>query len=150
MLTSPPSPSSCSSSADSTALSLAAASPVWELWASSAITANRLPLVAASSRTAFSANGNVWIVQTTIFLSPESAVGQFAALAAALALDRRPRRRSSARNRRSLPATACRSRCGRRPPAPSRTASGASASCRSARKCADHAMEFVLPEPAEC
>ena len=25
-----------------------------------------------------------------------------------------------------------------------------SASCRSARKCADHEMEFVLPEPAEC
>ena len=89
MLTSPPSPSSCSSSADSTAFSLAAASPVCELCASSAITAKRLPCVAASSRTAFSAKGNVWMVQTTIFLSPESAVGQFAALAAALALDRR-------------------------------------------------------------
>ena len=89
VLTSPPSLSSFSSSADSTAFSLAAASPVCELCASSAITAKRLPCVAASSRTASRANGKVWIVQTTIFLSPESAVGQLAALAAALALDRR-------------------------------------------------------------
>ena len=37
------------------------------------MTANRLFCVAASSRTAFRANGNVWIVQTTIFLSPVSA-----------------------------------------------------------------------------
>ena len=44
-------PSSCNSSGDNTALSLAAASPDCELWASSAITANRLPCVAASSRT---------------------------------------------------------------------------------------------------
>ena len=41
----------------STAFSLAAASPVCELWASSAITAKRLPCVAASLRTALSANG---------------------------------------------------------------------------------------------
>ena len=52
---------------------MAAASPVCELWASSAITAKRLPWVAASLRTAFKAKGKVWIVQTTIFLSPESA-----------------------------------------------------------------------------
>ena len=31
-----------------------------------------------------------------------------------------------------------------------RTASSSFASCRSARKCAVQAMEFVLPEPAEC
>ena len=73
VLTSPPSLSSASSSGDSTALSFAAASPVCELCASSAITAKRLPCVAASLRTASSAKGNVWIVQTTIFLPPASA-----------------------------------------------------------------------------
>ena len=73
MLTSPPSLSSCEFLGGQHCLELAAASPVWELWASSAITAKRLPSVAASSRTASSAKGKVWIVQTTIFLSPESA-----------------------------------------------------------------------------
>lgn len=73
MLTSPPSPISLISSGESTALSLAAASPAWELWASSAMTANRFPFVADISRTASSAKGNVWIVQTTIFLSPDRA-----------------------------------------------------------------------------
>ena len=73
MLTSPPSASSASSAALKTALSLAAASPVWELWASSAMTAKRLPWVAASSRTASSAKGKVWMVQTTIFLPPARA-----------------------------------------------------------------------------
>ena len=73
----------------STAFSLAAASPVWELWASSAITAKRLPWVAASSRTASMAKGKVWIVQTTIFLSPESASASSRALAAVLAGDGR-------------------------------------------------------------
>ena len=65
--TSPPSASSLSSSALSSCLSLLAASPVWLLCASSAITAKRFPCVAASSCTALSANGKVWIVQTTIF-----------------------------------------------------------------------------------
>jgi hypothetical protein len=45
--------------------------------------------VAASSRTASIAKGKVWIVQTTIFLSPDSASASFAALAAVLVLDRR-------------------------------------------------------------
>ena len=89
VLTSPPSPSSFNSSAVSTAFSLAAASPACELWASSAITAKRLPLVAASLRTASSANGNVWIVQTTIFLVAGERRRQLAALAAPFALDRR-------------------------------------------------------------
>ena len=73
VLTSPPSCNSASSSADSTSLSFAAVSPVCELCASSAITANRLPSVAASSRTASSANGKVWMVQTMIFFPCASA-----------------------------------------------------------------------------
>ena len=89
MLTSPPSFNSASSSGVSTAFSLAAASPVCELCASSAITAKRLPWVAASSRTASRANGKVWIVQTTIFLSPDSASASLRALAAVLVGDRR-------------------------------------------------------------
>ena len=53
VLTSPPSRSSASSSADSTSLSFLDASPLCELCASSAITAKRLPSVAASFRTAW-------------------------------------------------------------------------------------------------
>ena len=88
MLTSPPSASSANSSGVSTALSLAAASPVWELWASSAITAKRLPWVAASLRTASRAKGKVWMVQTTIFLSPESAAASSPLLLPSFARDR--------------------------------------------------------------
>ena len=71
--TSPPSARSATSAAESTCLSLSAAAPVWELWASSAITAKRLPLVAVSSCIFLIRAGKVWIVQTTIFLSPERA-----------------------------------------------------------------------------
>jgi hypothetical protein len=74
VLNSPPSANSSTSSGESTRFSLAAASPACELCASSAITANRFPSVAASSRTALIAKGNVWIVQTMIFLPLESAV----------------------------------------------------------------------------
>ena len=73
LLISPPSASACCSSVVNTALSLAADSPVWLECASSAMTAKRLPWVAASSRTASSAKGKVWMVQTTIFLSPDRA-----------------------------------------------------------------------------
>ncbi|MNR33759.1 hypothetical protein D3C85_1514600 [compost metagenome] len=59
MLASPPSASSFSSSMDKTCLSLEAASPVCEECASSAITAKRLPSVAASSCAAFKAKGKV-------------------------------------------------------------------------------------------
>jgi hypothetical protein len=59
VLISPPSTTSFISSAVSTAFSLLAASPVWELWASSAITANRFPWVAASSCTFSNAKGKV-------------------------------------------------------------------------------------------
>ena len=82
VLTSPPSVNACHSSADNTALSLAAASPVCEECASSAITAKRLPCVAASSRTALRAKGKVWMVQTTIFLPPERAAASSALLLA--------------------------------------------------------------------
>ena len=149
MLTSPPSSSSASSSADSTALSFAAASPVCELCASSAITANRLPWVAASSRTASSANGNVWIVQTTIFLSPDSASASSPLLLppSPLIVATTPVVRSKSK----IASCSCVSITLR-----SETTSTVSntfwccASCRSARKCAVQAMEFVLPEPAEC
>ena len=149
VLTSPPSSSSFNSSAESTAFSLAAASPVCELCASSAITAKRLPWVAASSRTASSANGNVWMVQTTIFLAPESASASSPLLLAPspLIVATTP---WSARSRRSLPATAGRSRCGRDTTSTESKTFLCCASCRSARKCADQAIELVLPEPAEC
>ena len=80
VLTSPPSANCCCSSADSSCLSLAAASPDWELCASSAMTAKVLPCAADSSRTAFNANGNVWMVHTTIFLSPDRASANSALL----------------------------------------------------------------------
>jgi hypothetical protein len=54
-------------------LSLEEASPLWELCASSAMTAKRLPCVAARRRTSASAKGKVWMVQTTIFLVPSRA-----------------------------------------------------------------------------
>ncbi|MCY1302092.1 hypothetical protein D9M69_535490 [compost metagenome] len=74
VLASPPSANSFSSSMESTCLSLDAASPVCDECASSAITANRLPSVAANSCTAFKAKGKVWMVHTTIFLPPASAL----------------------------------------------------------------------------
>ena len=72
-LTSPPSPRSASSSGLSRAFNFVAASPVCELCASSAITAKRLPCVAASFRTSFNAYGKVCNVHTTIFFAPDSA-----------------------------------------------------------------------------
>jgi hypothetical protein len=148
-LISPPSSSSCCSSADSTALSFAAACPVCELCASLAITAKRFPCVPASSRTAFIAKGKVWIVQTTIFLSPDNA-----AASSPLLLLLSPLITATTPTVRSKPKIAscnCVSITVR-----SDTTSTASntlllfASCRSARKCADHAIELVLPDPAEC
>ena len=72
-LTSPPSSSSASSSADSTCFSFAAASPVCELMRLVGDDGEPLALVAASLRTASRAKGKVWMVQTTIFLPPDSA-----------------------------------------------------------------------------
>ena len=89
-----------------TAFNLAAASPVCELWASSAMTAKRLPWVAANSRTASKAKGKVWMVQTTIFLSPDKCRGQFPALAAVASCDRGHHAAWSAGNRRALPVAA--------------------------------------------
>ena len=123
MLTSPPSPSSFSSSADSTALSLAAASPVCELWASSAITAKRLPCVAASSRTAFKSKRERLDRADHDFLVAGECRRQFAALAAAFALDRRHHAGGPLEVEDRFLQLACRSRCGRTRPAPNRTAS---------------------------
>ena len=123
VLTSPPSSSSFSSSADSTAFSLAAASPVCELWASSAITAKRLPCVAASLRTASRANGKVWMVQTTIFLSPESASASSPLLLPSFALDRGDHAGRPLEIEERFLQAASRSRCGRRRPARCRTSS---------------------------
>ena len=105
--------------------------------------------MAASSRTAFKAKGKVWIVQTTIFLSPESAVGQFAALAAFVAVDRRDDAACSLEIEEGF----LKLRVNHR--AIGNDEHGIEqllvcASCKSARKCAVHAMEFVLPDPAEC
>ena len=71
--TSPPSSISFSSSAVSTALSLAATCPDWEECASSAITANVLPLRPLFARISAIANGNVWIVTTMISFPSVSA-----------------------------------------------------------------------------
>ena len=83
VLTSPPSPSSASSSGDSTAFSLAAASPVCELCASSAITANRLPSVAASFAHRLQREGERLDGADDDLLVARQRLGQFAALAAA-------------------------------------------------------------------
>ena len=130
-------------------MSLAAASPVCELCASSAITAKRLPCVAASSRTASSANGKVWMVQTMIFLPPESASASSALLlpSSPLIVATTPVVRSKSKIAScSWASITLRSEM-------TSTVSNTflcSASCRSARKCAVQAIELVLPEPAEC
>ena len=100
VLTSPPSSSSSSSSGDSTALSLAAASPVCELWASSAITAKRLPLRRRQLPHGLQREREGLDRADDDLLAAGQRLRQLAALAAALALDRRPPRRSSARSRR--------------------------------------------------
>ena len=149
VLTSPPSASSAISSALRTALSLAAASPDWELWASSAMTAKRLPWVAASLRTASKAKGKVWMVQTTIFLSPERAAASSALLLPSLPV--MVATTPLVRWKSKSASWSCESMTVR-----SETTSTVSktflawASCSSAKKWAVQAMELVLPEPAEC
>ncbi len=149
VLTSPPSSSSASSSAESTALSLAADSPVWELWASSAITAKRLPWVAASSRTASRAKGKVWMVQTTIFLPSARAWASSPLLLPDLPVTTA-----------TTPVVRWKSKIASWSWASSTVRSEITStvsntlvsapSCRSAKKWAVQAMELVLPEPAEC
>jgi len=68
METLPPSSSSANSVAFSTFLSSVAVLLFWDEWASSAITAKRLPAVADSLRTSAIALGKVCMVQTMIFL----------------------------------------------------------------------------------
>ena len=89
------------------------------------------------------------MVQTTIFLSPESAAASspLLLLLSPLIVATTPVVRSKSK----IASCNCESITLR-----SETTSTESnsflccASCRSARKCADQAMEFVLPEPAEC
>ena len=149
-LTSPPSPSSAISSGDSSAFNLLAASPVCELCASSAMTANRFPCVAASLRTSSSANGKVWMVQTTIFSSRPTAQPRARRSCYRRYRKFSPPRRSVVQSRTAPLEVASRSRCGRTRPGRCRKPSFARHLCRSARKCAVQAMELVLPEPAEC
>ena len=141
--------SSCNSSADSTAFNFAAASPVCEECASSAITANRLPCVAASSCTAFERKGKGLDRADDDLLAAASASASSPLLLAPspLIVATTPVVRSKSKSA----SCSCASITLR-----SETTSTVSnsfsclASCRSARKCADHAMELVLPEPAEC
>ena len=146
---SPPSSSSASSAGDSTSFSLAAVSLVCEECASSAITAKRLPSVAASSRTLSSALGKVCSVHTTIFLPAASA-----SASSWLLLAPSPFTTATTPWVRSKPMMAsCNWSSSTVRSDTTTTVSKTlrlSASCRSARKCAVHAIELVLPEPAEC
>jgi hypothetical protein len=148
-VTSPPSCSSASSAALSTSFSLAAVSLVCDECASSAITAKRLPLVAASLRTSSSANGKVWIVHTTIFLPADSASASSLLLLApspVITATTPCVRSKDMMASRSWSSSTVRSEI-------TITVSKtfwSLASCRSARKCAVQAIELVLPEPAEC
>jgi hypothetical protein len=131
-------------------LELGAASPACELWASSAMTAKRLPWVAASLRTSSMAKGKVWMVQTTIFLSPDSASASLLLLlpsflvifattpCGALEIEQRLLELriddvAVGHHQHGIEDLLV-----------------AWASCSSAKKWAVQAMELVLPEPAEC
>ena len=105
--------------------------------------------MAASSRTASIANGKVWIVQTTIFLSPDSA-----SASCWLLLPDSPSMTATTPSVRWKSKIACRS-CASSTLRSLTTSTESktfwfASSCSSARKCAVHAIEFVLPEPAEC
>ena len=118
--------------------------------ASSAMTAKRLPWVAASSCTAFEREGKGLDGADDDLLARRQRLGQLAALAAAFALDRGHDALRALERRRSLPATAPSITLRSETTSTVENSFLSLASCRSARKCAVQAMELVLPEPAEC
>ena len=123
--------------------------PLCDECASSAMTANRLPCVAASSCTASSAKGKVWIVQTMIFLPCASAWASCPLLLplSLLMVTTTPCVRSKAASAScNCPSITLRSET----TMTVEKSFWSLASCRSARKCAVQAIELVLPDPAEC
>ena len=101
------------SSAQSTCFSFAAASPVCELCASSAITAKRLPCGRCELPHFSNANGKRLDRADDDLLVPGERLRKFLALAAALALDRRHYAGRALEVEDAHPATAGRSHCGR-------------------------------------